>query len=174
MKLSILCLGLLREGSQSGYELHKRIGESMGHFQHASFGALYPALAKLEAGGLVHADQVGAGSMGKRVYEITDAGHEKFASEISKSTAAEDFRSDFLSALYFAECLSSDEVNRLIDQRLADHRDQLHRLRALPISSMTEGQRFTLRYALAQKIALIEFLQGEGRAIVTAMERNRY
>ena len=108
------------------------------------------------------------------MYAITDAGREKFDAELVNSSAAENFRSEFLSAMYFADRLPLEEIERLIDQNLATHRDQRHRLLALPISVMTEGQRFTVRYVLAQKTAAIEFLQGEGRAIITAIQREHY
>lgn len=174
MKLSTLCLGLLLENPLSGYGIHRRIKDAVGHFQHASFGALYPALGKLEAAGLVIGDRVNSRALGKRLYAVTDAGREKFDSLLVESSAAENFRSDFLSAMYFADRLALTEIERLIDQRLADHRDQRHQLLALPLSSMTEGQRFTVRYALARATAAIEFLQGEGRAIFAAIQRERY
>lgn len=174
MNLSTLCLGFLLENPLSGYGLLRRIEDAVGHFQHASFGALYPALGKLEVGGFVTSDLVNSKSLGKRLYAITEIGREKFDSLLAKSSAAENFRSEFLSAMYFADRLPLSEIERLIDQRLADHREQRRRLLALPVSSMTEGQRFTLRYALAQKNAIIDFLQGEGRAIITAIQQERY
>lgn len=171
MNLSTLCLGLLIEAPLTGYGLHKRVREAVGHFQHASFGALYPALGKLEAASFVTAQQVGSGGLGKRMYAITDSGREIFAKRLLKSSAAETFRSDFLSAMYFADDLPLVEIERLVDQRLADNREQRRYLLALPISSMTEGQRFTVRYALVRVTAAIDFLQGEGRAIIMAMQR---
>jgi PadR family transcriptional regulator, regulatory protein AphA len=174
MKLSTLCLGLLLDTPLSGYEIHRRVATVTGHFQHASFGALYPALGKLEAAGLVNADHVGSRALRKRMYAITKEGREKFDSELMKSSATEDFRSEFLSAMYFADRLPLEEIERLIDQSLATNREQRRSLLALPISTMTEGQRFTVRYMLAQKSAAIEFLQGEGRAIITAIQREHY
>jgi PadR family transcriptional regulator, regulatory protein AphA len=174
MNLSTLCLGVLLDAPLSGYGLHRLIKDAVGHFQHASFGALYPALGKLEAAGFINGDQVNSRSLGKRMYAITDPGRQEFDDRLLKSTADENFRSSFLSAMYFADRLPIAEMERLIDQKLADHRDQRHHLLALPISSMTEGQRFTVRYALVQKTAAIEFLQGEGRAIIAAIRREHY
>jgi hypothetical protein len=38
---------------------------------------------------------------------------------------------------------------------------------------MTEGQRFTIRYALATTAAGIAFMEREGRAIINAVNRER-
>ena len=66
-----------------------------------------------------------------------------------------------------------DDVHRLVDDRLAGLRREQRRLRGLPTTDMTEGQRFTIRYALTVTRASIAFLEHEGRAIVTSMQRER-
>lgn len=174
MNLSTLCLGLLLDGPLTGYELSRLVEERLGHFQHASFGALYPALGKLDAAGLVTSDRRGRNALSKRMYAITDEGRARFDAELVQSSASETFRSEFLSAMHFADRLPLTEIERLVDRKLADAREQRRRLLALPISSMTEGQRFTIRYSLAKNSAEIDFLQGEGRAMVTAIQRSRY
>ncbi|MGQ0743327.1 MAG: PadR family transcriptional regulator [Acidimicrobiales bacterium] len=51
--LALAILGLLKEQELHGYELKRRLGEMLGPFSSVSFGSLYPALARLEAGGAV-------------------------------------------------------------------------------------------------------------------------
>ena len=53
--LELAILGLLHEQELHGYELKKRLGETLGPFSSASFGSLYPALRRLEAAGAVKA-----------------------------------------------------------------------------------------------------------------------
>lgn len=53
--LELAILGLLQEQELHGYELKKRLGETLGPFSGASFGSLYPALRRLEAAGAVKA-----------------------------------------------------------------------------------------------------------------------
>src|SRR5262245_12033908 len=53
--LELAILGLLKEQDLHGYELKKRLGETLGLFSGVSFGSLYPALARLEAAGAVKA-----------------------------------------------------------------------------------------------------------------------
>ena len=53
--LELAILGLLSEQELHGYELKKRLTETLGPFSGASFGSLYPALRRLEAAGAVKA-----------------------------------------------------------------------------------------------------------------------
>jgi len=53
--LELAILGLLKEQDLHGYELKKRLGDTLGLFSGVSFGSLYPALARLEAAGAVKA-----------------------------------------------------------------------------------------------------------------------
>jgi len=53
--LDLAILGLLRDHDRHGYELRKQLAELLGARGAMSFGSLYPALARLERGGLVKA-----------------------------------------------------------------------------------------------------------------------
>jgi DNA-binding PadR family transcriptional regulator len=59
--LELAILGLLQEQELHGYELKKRLGETLGPFSGASFGSLYPALRRLEASGAVKAVEANVG-----------------------------------------------------------------------------------------------------------------
>jgi DNA-binding PadR family transcriptional regulator len=60
--LELAILGLLHEQELHGYELKKRLGETLGPFSGASFGSLYPALRRLEAAGAVKAVEANDGA----------------------------------------------------------------------------------------------------------------
>ncbi|MDQ4069382.1 MAG: PadR family transcriptional regulator [Actinomycetota bacterium] len=51
--LELAVLGVLKEQPLHGYELKKRLTDTLGAFSSVSFGSLYPALARLEAAGAV-------------------------------------------------------------------------------------------------------------------------
>lgn len=53
--LELAILGLLKEVPLHGYELKKRLNDSLGHFFGVSYGSLYPALARLEKAGAIEA-----------------------------------------------------------------------------------------------------------------------
>jgi DNA-binding PadR family transcriptional regulator len=62
--LELAILGLLKESDLHGYELKKRLAETLGVFSSVSFGSLYPALARLEAAGAVKAVEANSGPGG--------------------------------------------------------------------------------------------------------------
>ena len=78
------------------------------------------------------------------------------------------FSLQFLSAVYFSDQLAVHDIEQLINERLANHRAERHRLLALPIALITEGQQFTVRYALSVRNAIIEFLHGEETVCVAS------
>jgi DNA-binding PadR family transcriptional regulator len=51
--LELAVLGLLKEQPLHGYELKKRLGETLGFLWGVSFGSLYPALRRLERAGAI-------------------------------------------------------------------------------------------------------------------------
>ena len=53
--LELAILGLLKQRPMHGYDLRKRLREDFGPLANLSFGSLYPALARLEAGRAVRA-----------------------------------------------------------------------------------------------------------------------
>lgn len=53
--IELAILGVLHDAELHGYELKKRLREVLGPLSSVSFGSLYPALNRLEAGGAVKA-----------------------------------------------------------------------------------------------------------------------
>ena len=88
MKLDIFCLGILLEQNYSGYEIHRVINTALAHLRQASFGALYPALNRLQAKEFISSEAVSNdllnNGLGKRIFSITDKGRAHFKVEIKK------------------------------------------------------------------------------------------
>ena len=173
LSLQTICLGVLYSGPKSGYELHKTINTDLKYFQTASFGALYPALGKLEAKKFIASDgrdnPIEASSLPKKVYTITENGRTVFETDIQKTRAEEKLTSDFLAAFYFAEHLPAENIEALIDGQSAKLQNEYRDLISAPLSRMPEGQRFGIRYTIAINRAATTFLKGEGRAIQTTL-----
>lgn len=78
VRAATLELAILGELDQPlhGYELRRRLSESIGTMRRLSFGSLYPALHRLEQAGLlgVNVVQKAAGKRKLITYAITDAG----------------------------------------------------------------------------------------------------
>jgi DNA-binding PadR family transcriptional regulator len=78
--LELAILGLLKERSMHGYQLKKRLSESLGPFWQVSYGSLYPALKRLQRQEAVEMDfPKGEVLRRKNVYRITDEGERLFA-----------------------------------------------------------------------------------------------
>jgi DNA-binding PadR family transcriptional regulator len=143
--LELAILGLLKEQELHGYELKKRLADTMGVGSGVSFGSLYPALARLEAAGAVkavEANDVGVlipgtgslggelaafrarkagtrGSRGKKVYGITDRGEQLFDELLIADSASSDDERLFHLRLAFARYLPPDARLGLLERRRA-------------------------------------------------------
>src|SRR5207249_6381648 len=78
--LELAILGLLKERAMHGYQLKKRLADTLGSFWQVSYGSLYPALKRLQREEAVEMvfpkEDVGRR---KNVYRITAKGEALFA-----------------------------------------------------------------------------------------------
>jgi DNA-binding PadR family transcriptional regulator len=119
--LELAILGLLKERSMHGYQLSKRLTDSLGGFWRVSYGSLYPTLKRLERQGAVEQvfDQQEVARR-KNVYRITDAGETLFRrllEEAGSDTAGEDNR--FRVRLAFFKYLAPESRIRVLERRRA-------------------------------------------------------
>ena len=68
-------LGVIHDEPRSGYGLKKLFSASPAASYQPSPGALYPALRRLEARGLLRAEDTPNGRRAQRMYSVTEAGH---------------------------------------------------------------------------------------------------
>ena len=88
--LALKILGFLDDGPLHGYELRRRIVELDGPGSSLSDGALYPALARLEAAGcLVRTEEPGGRGRVRRRIEITAAGRERLHARLRQPDETE-------------------------------------------------------------------------------------
>ena len=89
-RADFLVLLALRAGPKHGYEIATWLEERSGGFFTLSFGALYPALHKLEKDGLLAAEWQGVGEAGvkrKKVYSLTVRGRRALEAERARFEA---------------------------------------------------------------------------------------
>lgn len=128
MNVRTLCLSILYEGDATGYEIRRLCVEGeCAYFVEASFGSIYPALAKLENDGLVTSlTQQQSGKPAKKVYSITEAGRAAFAEQLAGPLDDDMFRSPFLLFARFAHILPRDLVetraNEFLERTIDGHR----------------------------------------------------
>jgi DNA-binding PadR family transcriptional regulator len=157
--LELAILGLLKEQELHGYELKKRLGETLGPLSSVSFGSLYPALNRLEAAGAVKAvdayeshspapaipmtgslgGELAAyrarrvatrGSRNKKVYGITDRGQALFEELLVAESQSGDDERAFNLKLAFARYLPPDARIGLLERRRAHLVERLARARS--------------------------------------------
>lgn len=123
MNVRTLCLSILFDEDATGYEIRRMSVEGeCSYFVEASFGSIYPALAKLEAEGLVSSRiEPQDGKPAKKVYSITEAGRRAFLDALAEPLGDEVFRSPFLLFARYAHVLPKE----LVEARL---REQLERI----------------------------------------------
>jgi DNA-binding PadR family transcriptional regulator len=154
--LELAILGLLKEQELHGYELKKRLSDTLGFASGVSFGSLYPALARLEAAGAVKAVEaksapvaaipltgslsgelaafrarkaVARGSRGKKVYGITNRGQALFEELLAAESQSSDDDRLFNLRLAFARYLPPDARLGMLERRRAHLLERLVQIR---------------------------------------------
>ena len=164
--LELAVLGSLKEQPLHGYELKKRVGETVGSTWAVSFGSLYPALRRLEREGAIEvvdpahlaAEAIPAtGSLSgdlaaarmrrsgkpsrrtRKAYRLTPDGDTRLTALLLDPDSADDDRTF---ALKLAFCGHLDPAGRLqlLERRRARLADELTRARQ---SSPRHGDRYT-------------------------------
>jgi DNA-binding PadR family transcriptional regulator len=143
--LELAILGLLKEQALHGYELKKRLGDTLGPFSGASFGSLYPALRRLEQAGAIDTASdtttpVPApvipmtGSLGggrkRKVYRVTARGEVLFEELLAAESASSDDDRTFSLKLAFARHLPPAARLGLLERRRAHLVERLAQARA--------------------------------------------
>lgn len=132
MNVRTLCLSILYEGEATGYEIRRLCVEGeCAYFVDASFGSIYPALARLETEGLVTSrTEQQDGKPAKKIYSITDAGRDAFVVELGEPLGDDVFRSPFLLFARFAHILPPELVESRIQEQVDKIAEELRTLEA--------------------------------------------
>ena len=118
--LELAILGLLKEQTMHGYQLKKRLADTLGSFWQVSYGSLYPALRRLQKQEAVEMifprEEVGRR---KNVYRITAKGEATFAELLER--AGQDATTDYAFSvrLAFFKYLKPETRIRLLERRRA-------------------------------------------------------
>lgn len=156
--LELAILGLLKEQELHGYELKKRLVDTLGFVSGVSFGSLYPALSRLESAGAVKAvESRGAspaagphtgslsgelaafrarkgtsarGSRNRKVYGITERGERLFEELLAAEIGSSDDERLFNLRLAFARYLPPDLRLGMLERRRAHLVERLIQLRS--------------------------------------------
>jgi DNA-binding PadR family transcriptional regulator len=151
MNVRTLCLAILHEKEATGYEIRKLSTEGeYAYFVEASFGSIYPALAKMEDEGLLTSRvELQDGRPAKKVYAITEAGRTAFQNSLFEQLDNDIFRSEFLLFARFAAILPASLVETRIRERMTAMDDEIANLRKLDEKRCHAGDAWVIRYGIS-------------------------
>lgn len=109
-------LGVLLEGSATGYEIKSLMGRSTVYFWRESDSTIYPMLKVLAKEDKVLSEIAYVGKKKKEVFFITEMGREEFKAWLKSPTNEETPRNEFLLKLFFIT--DQKEISRLFQERL--------------------------------------------------------
>ncbi|MFL6158317.1 MAG: PadR family transcriptional regulator [Marmoricola sp.] len=148
--LELAVLGLLQESPLHGYELRKRLNLLLGWTRLLSYGSLYPALKRMLRAGWINEVTTMSAAVSRRqriVYQITPAGIEYFASEITEAGPAAWEDESFNMRFAFFSRTDAGVRMRILEGRRSRLQERLDRARSLHGGSdryVTELQRHAI------------------------------
>ncbi len=150
MNVKTLCLAILHKHETTGYEIRKMSTEGeFAYFVDASYGSIYPALARLEEEGLVKCRiEQQDGRPAKKVYSITKEGRESFRNSLFNDLDEDVFRSEFLLFARFASELPASLVRRRLKERIASIEGEMKKIEEMRNGDLSEGDLWVLNHGL--------------------------
>ncbi|MEM7694354.1 MAG: PadR family transcriptional regulator [Pseudomonadota bacterium] len=172
--VSTLCLAILHRGEATGYEIKKECVEGdYRYFIDASYGAIYPALARLAAEGFAtHREETQPGRPARKVYAITPKGRDALLTALSEPPEPDVFRSRFLLVAKFASELPQEVVARALAERRRQLAEELEH-----IAKFVEGEgdspaaNWLAAYGRACLSASLDHIDTNGDALVALADR---
>src|SRR5215210_534882 len=118
-------LGLLADRPRSGYDIKSIVDRSTRFFWAASYGQIYPELARLEQEGLVVGTLAPTGGRKRKAYELTAEGRQRLAGWVAAPPRMPELRDENLLKLFFADLVPHDEALEQLRMRRRGHEEFL-------------------------------------------------
>jgi len=155
------CLAILSSEDATGYEIRKTAQE--GHFNHfieASYGSIYPCLAKMEREGLVTwKEEVTSGKPSRKLYSITRDGRHAFLKELYHTPVEDIFRSPFLLLSLYCKWVEKEFISTAIDRRIEHLTHKIQCLKEQLEGCDDPASSWTMEYGVTTLSASLEFLK---------------
>jgi DNA-binding PadR family transcriptional regulator len=152
-------LGLLHQGTMTGWDLVAVAQERIGNFWTLTQSQVYRELTRMTETGLVTVGE--PGPRDRKPYTITEAGRKAFASWVDGDPAREQIRVPLLLTIQFSDHLQPGRLAEIIDgqrakhaKRLAEYREHEKQLADAP----DEAKRLaTLRFGILYEQAALDW-----------------
>jgi PadR family transcriptional regulator AphA len=159
-KTAYVILGMLRLGKRTGYEIKSLVDVSTRFFWAASYGQIYPELAKLEEAGLVRGEADDSNGRRRKAYELTGSGEEALQAWLSSSEPLHfELRHEGVLKFFFSDALPAEQRTLPLRAMREEHERVLAQLEAIAAAGVAEDEagapRLTLEWGMAyQRFAI--------------------
>ena len=110
-KTKYALLGVLSQGSGSGYDIKKVCDTSIGHFWNENYGHIYPVLQKMEEEGLITKEvKKTEGRPSKNIFSITEKGKEELEKWLMLPVEQSPTRSELLLKIFWAKDIPVENI----------------------------------------------------------------
>ena len=131
-KTSYVILGMLKLGKRTGYEIKSLVDVSTRFFWAASYGQIYPELARLEELGLVKGEADSSNGRRRKAYELTKAGERALREWLTSDEPLHiELRHEGALKFFFSDALSDEEQLALVRRVRDTHAQVAEQLRAI-------------------------------------------
>jgi len=160
MNVRSLCLAILNFGDATGYQIRKLSFEGeYSYFVDASYGSIYPALAKLELDELVIGrEEIHPGKPARKVYSITDAGRAEFREALKSLPQKDSFKSEFLLIAICAPMMQRSDLTAAIEHRIIQLENELTLIRCACNEFNNPAGSWTSKYGEMCVTASLDYL----------------
>jgi PadR family transcriptional regulator AphA len=135
-KTAYVILGMLSLGKATGYDIKALVDVSTRFFWAASYGQIYPELARLEELGLVRGDRDDADGRRRKHYELTATGKRALREWLTSTEPLHiELRHEGLLKFFFSDVLEPEERVEQIRRMRAAHEEIAARLRSIEEAS---------------------------------------
>jgi DNA-binding PadR family transcriptional regulator len=167
-----LILGALALGSRTGYDVRALVERATRFFWGASYGQIYPELARLAEQGLIAREAAADGGRRRAVYGLTDEGRRAFAEWLgSREPLLFQFRDEGLLKYFLGDVAPPEEVLANVRQLRDENESDAARFRSMLAEAPEElAGSYALR-ALEYGIAFLEWNAAWWRGVEERLSR---
>jgi PadR family transcriptional regulator AphA len=150
-------LGLLDIEEMSGYDLKQAIEQSVAHFWREGYGQIYPALAEMEAEGLIASrTEKHPGRPSRKIYSLLPAGRARLVTWLDEPAFDQVPRNELLLKLFFGRMAPPATTRAHVMQKREHLLEELKSFAALRSAITQDGS-----YPADQRYWLMTLSYGE-------------
>jgi len=168
MNIQNVILGFLVEKPMTGYDIKQMMENSVSYFFDASYGAIYPALKRMEKDKLIEKEVVQQeGKPNKNLYVITLEGKKAFQAYMDSPLNPTLIRSDLLMRIFFGRHTNPNKIMEWLNTEKEKAQAQLDNLSLVDkkYPDMERHKKITLLYGIDEAKFTLGWIERELRRL---------